>query len=162
MIELSKEQIAEFWHRSYASVDGLWFMKVEEKYGFDIALDIDEEVWTVLPKIQARMIKSMAGLENGIDGLFDGLTTRLSIEGFILETEKAGDGGGFTITLSRCPWHDLMVKSGREALSERIGTLICNIEYSVWVSEFGGGIRFELGDQICAGAASCRLRFDTG
>jgi hypothetical protein len=160
MIELSKEQIAEFWHRSYASVDGLWFMKVEEKYGFDIALDIDEEVWTVLPKIQARMIKSMAGLENGIDGLFDGLTTRLSIEGFILETEKAGDGGGFTITLSRCPWHDLMVKSGREALSERIGTLICNIEYSVWVSE--GGIRFELGDQICAGAASCRLRFDTG
>jgi hypothetical protein len=40
MIELSDKQIAEFWHRSYTSVDGLWFMKVEEKHGFDLALDI--------------------------------------------------------------------------------------------------------------------------
>ncbi|GAF84732.1 unnamed protein product, partial [marine sediment metagenome] len=62
MIELSNRQIAEFWHRSYASVDGLWFMRVEERYGFDAALDIDNEVWKVLPKIQARMLKSMAGV----------------------------------------------------------------------------------------------------
>jgi hypothetical protein len=159
MIELSREQIAEFWHRSYTSVDGLWFMKVEEKYGFDVALDIDDEVWKVLPKLQARMIKSMGGLGEGIDGLFEGLTTKLSLEGFAFETERDADGTGFTITLGTCPWHDLMVKSGREALSERVGTLICNTENTVWASEFGEGIRFELGDQICARASSCRLWF---
>lgn len=159
MIELSERHIAEFWHRSHASVDGLWFMKIEEKYGFDAALAIDNEVWKVLPKIQARMVKSMAELEVGIDGLFEGLTTKLGLEGYAFETERAVDGRGFTVTLNTCPWHDLMIKSGRQALSPRIGTLICNIENSVWAAEFGEDILFEAGDQICGGSESCKLIF---
>jgi len=159
MIELSNRQIAEFWHRSYASVDGLWFMRVEERYGFDAALDIDNEVWKVLPKIQARMMKSMVGVDKGIDALFECLTTKLSLEDFTFKAERAGDGGGFRIVISKCPWHDLMVKSGREELSGKVGTLICNTENSVWASEFGDDIHFELGDQICEGCASCILKF---
>ena len=159
MIELSSKQIAEFWHRSYASVDGLWFMKVEEKYGFDAALDVDNEVWKVLPKMQARMMKSMGGTGDGIDGLFECLTTKLNLEGFKFEAKKTGNDDGFMITISKCPWHDLMVKSGREELSGRVGSLICNTEYSVWASEFGNNIRFELGDQICMGSGSCVLQF---
>lgn len=160
MIELSDRQIAEFWHRSYASVDGLWFMKVEEKYGFDAALDVDDEVWKVLPKMQARMLKSMGQLPGGTDGLFQCLTTKLNLEGFVFETEKAGDGSGLSIVIHRCPWHDLMVKSGREELSGKVGTLICNTEYSAWASEFGGNIRFELRDQICTGSRCCLLTFE--
>ena len=94
MIELSSKQIAEFWHRSYASVDGLWFMKVEEKYGFDAALDVDNEVWKVLPKMQARMMKSMGGTGDGIDGLFECLTTKLNLEGFKFEAKKTGNDDG--------------------------------------------------------------------
>jgi hypothetical protein len=30
-------------------------MKVKEKYGFDSTLDVDNEVWKVMTKIQARM-----------------------------------------------------------------------------------------------------------
>jgi hypothetical protein len=59
MIQLTPEQIAEYYHRSYTVVDGLWFMKIEEKYGFDAALDIDKEVWKVFPKMQARLLKSL-------------------------------------------------------------------------------------------------------
>jgi hypothetical protein len=159
MIELSGEQIAEFWHRSYTSVDGLWFMKVEEKHGFDAVLDIDNEVWKVLPKIQARMMKSLGKAEDGMDGLFECVTTKLSLEGFVFEAEKAGDGSGFRILLSRCPWHEIMVRSGREELSGRIGRLICNTEYSVWASEFGDNIRVELKAQICEGGELCILEF---
>jgi len=54
MLKLTDKQIVEYFKRSYTAVDGLWFMKVEEIYGFDTALDIDEEVWKVMPKIQAR------------------------------------------------------------------------------------------------------------
>jgi len=161
MVELSDRQIAEFWHRSYASADGLWFIKVEEKYGFDAALDIDDEVWDVLPKIQARMLKSMVGVDKGIDALFECLTTRLSLEGFAFKAERAGDGGSFKIVISKCPWHDLIVKSGREELSGKVGTLICNTENSVWASEFGDDILFELGNQICKGSASCILKFSS-
>lgn len=159
MIELSDRQIAEYWHRSYRTVDGLWFMKVEEKYGFDVALDIDDQVWRVFPKIQARMMKSMGGLENGISGLLEAVKTKLTLEGFEFKAERVSEGSGFKIVVSECPWHNIMVTADREGLSGRVGTLICNSENSVWASEFGDDIRFELGDQICEGCKTCVLNF---
>jgi hypothetical protein len=157
MIELTPKQIAEYFHRSYTAVDGLWFMKIEEKYGFDVALDIDNEVWKVFPKIQARLLKTMGKLGNGIEALYECITTKLAIEGFKFEAKKSGDG--FRIIIEECPWHNLMVKSKREKLSGEIGTLICNTEYRAWASEFGENLSFELKDQICKGASSCILQF---
>ncbi len=159
MIELSLKQIAEYFQRSYAAVDGLWFMKIEEKQGFEAALDIDSEVWKVFPKIQARLLKTMGKLGNGIDALYECLTTKLAIEGYKFEAKKHDND--FTIIIAECPWHNLMVKSGREKLSGKVGTLICSTEYSAWAAEFGPGIKFELGDQICQGAPACVLKFKT-
>jgi len=159
MLELTPKQIAEYFHRSYTTVDGLWFMKIEEKYGFDAALDIDNEVWKIFPKIQARLLKTMGKLGNGIDALFECLTAKLAIEGFKYEARKSGSG--FTIIIEECPWHNMMVKAGREKLSGKVGTLICSTEYSVWATEFGENIRFELKGQICTGAPSCMLHFYT-
>lgn len=158
MIRLSKKQIAEYFHRSYTAVDGLWFMKVEEKYGFDVALDIDNEVWEVFPKVQARLLKSLGKTGDGIDALFECLTTKLNLEGFKFKAEK-NESRSFKITINKCPWHNLMVKSGREKLSGKVGTLVCNTEYSAWASEFGQDIKFELKQQICLGAKSCILQF---
>jgi predicted ArsR family transcriptional regulator len=154
-MRLSNKQIAEYFHRSYTAVDGLWFIKVEEKYGFDVALEIDNEVWKILPKIQARMLKSMIK-EKGRDALFECLTTKLILEGFEFKAEKSDDG--FKIIISKCPWYNLMLKSGREKLSERVGTLICNTEYSVWASEFDD-MHFELRTQICKNSEFCILSF---
>lgn len=160
-MDLNERQISELWHRSYTAVDGLWFMKVEEKYGFEAALDIDDEVWKVLPKIQARMLKASGEIAPGIDGLLDCLTKRLSLEGVAFEPEKAADGSGFKIRISRCPWHDIMVSSGRAELSEKVGSRICTTEYSAWAAEFGDSIRFEFGERICDGSASCILNFSS-
>jgi len=159
MIQLTPEQIEEYYHRSYTAVDGLWFMKVEEKYGFDAALEIDNEVWKVFPKMQARLLKSLGKTGDGMDALFECLTTKLTLEGFGFKAEKTGNKGDFKITIAECPWHNLMVKSGREKLSGKVGTLICNTEYSAWASEFGANIKFELGQQICQGSKTCILQF---
>ncbi len=132
-------------------------MKVEERYGFDTALDIDDEVWKVLPKIQARGLKSLAETSDTIEGLRDALELKLDLEGFSFEVAEEPEG--FAVTISRCPWHDAMVRSGRRHLSGRVGTRICNSEYTTWASEFGGGIRFELGEQICEGSDRCVLKF---
>ena len=156
MKQLTDKQIAAYFHRSYTAADGLWFMKVEEKCGFDTALEIDDQVWKVLPKIQARMLKSMLFLDEGIEGLGEGIETRLALEGFEFEAEK--DNDVFKVFIKRCPWHELMVKSGREHLSEKVCSLICKEENSVWASEFGD-ISFELDEQICKGAKRCVLRF---
>ncbi len=57
-MKLTDKEISEYLHRCYTAADGLWFVKVEEKYGFDSALDIDKEVWKVIPKIQSRFLKN--------------------------------------------------------------------------------------------------------
>jgi len=159
MLELTDKQIAEYYKRSYTAVDGLWFMKVEELYGFDTALDIDDEVWKVVPKIQARKLKSLGNLTTGLQALKECITTKLTLDGFAYETEQSKDGSTLKITLSQCPWHDIMIKANREHLSGKVGTRICNTEYRVWASEFGETINFQLQEQICEGQPCCTLIF---
>ncbi|MBN2099986.1 MAG: L-2-amino-thiazoline-4-carboxylic acid hydrolase [Dehalococcoidia bacterium] len=157
MPELNDKQIADFFHRSYTAVDGLWFMKAEEKYGFDAALDLDDEVWKVFPKVQARALKDMTRMTFGLEALRECFTAKLAVEGFQFDVENLNDG--FRVRISHCPWHDAMVKSGREALSGKVGARICGTEYSVWAVEFGSGIRFERKSEICTGAERCVLEF---
>ncbi len=162
MIQLTDKQIAGYFQRSYTAVDGLWFVKLEEKHGFDVALEVDDEVWKVMPRIQARKLKSLTGLDRGMHGLFECFTTKLSIEGFDYQAAQDPDGGGFTITITTCPWYDLLVKSDRVHLAPKIGSRICRTEYEVWASEFGDDIRLDLGYQICRGCSSCVVRFMKG
>lgn len=157
MSKLTDKQVADYFHRSYTAVDGLWFMKLEEEYGFDKALEVDRRVWEVLPKIQARKLKSILNAVDGLEALEECLATKLGLEGFGFETEEY-DKGAFRIIVHKCPWHELMVRSGRGELSGRVGDVICNTEYPVWASEFGN-IEFELGEQICEGSSCCTLNF---
>ena len=159
MLKLTDRQIAEYFKRSYTAVDGLWFMKVEERYGFDTALDIDDTVWEVMPKIQARKLKSLGNLADGLESLHQCITTKFTLDGFEFKAELSDAARILKITLTECPWHNIMIKSGREHLSEKVGSRICNTEYQVWAAEFGDSIKFELGDQICQGLKCCTLIF---
>jgi Family of unknown function (DUF6125)/L-2-amino-thiazoline-4-carboxylic acid hydrolase len=163
LTDLTDKQKAEYFRRSYTAVDGLWFMMVEEKYGFEAALKLDEAVWKVLPKIQARTIKAMMKLPYGLEGLQEAVAARLCLEGFVCDLETLENG--FEVIVKKCPWHDLMIKAGREELSEKVGDLICRAENSAWALEFTeddpnfGEIRFERRDRICRGSSRCTLRF---
>lgn len=157
MYELNDRQVADFFRRSYTAIDGLWFMKAEAAGGFDAALDLDDEVWKVFPKIQARMLKEATGLSSGLEALRECFTTKLAIEGFGFDAQ--GAARGFTVSISRCPWHDAMVRSGRKDLSGKVGTRVCGTEYSVWAAEFGPGMRFRRKSEICTGSERCVLEF---
>lgn len=133
-------------------------MKVEQAWGFDKALDVDTEVWKVMPKIQARKLKQFCGLEKGLDALLECFTTKLSLEGFEFTTERS-PAGDIQITLSACPWVQLLAGSNRLHLAARIGQRICDTEYGVWASEFGSDISVEFQQRICTGCPACRIRF---
>ena len=115
-----------------------------KEYGFEAALSIDNEVWKVLPRVQARLLKDMTGLDKGIEGLFDAFTTKLALEGYTFQAGKTETGTGFKVTIEKCPWHDLMLKSSRENLSRKVGSLICNSTYAAWASVFSDNIIFIL------------------
>lgn len=41
------------------AVDGLYYLGIEEKYGTEVATEIDRKVWEVMGKIEARRIKKL-------------------------------------------------------------------------------------------------------
>jgi hypothetical protein len=99
----------------------------------------------------------MLGKREGETALLESLEAKLTLEGFTFKVEQKEDG--FQIQIRDCPWHNLMMKSGREKYSEKVGTAICNVEYSVWTSEFDGNTQFTLLSQKCKGAECCILEF---
>ncbi|MCL6630296.1 MAG: DUF6125 family protein, partial [Armatimonadetes bacterium] len=62
---IDDKAIIQYLRRSYFAADGLWFTKLEEEHSYDDALRIDELVWEVLPKIQARKAKELLNIECG-------------------------------------------------------------------------------------------------
>jgi len=64
---ISKDKIAEFIFlhlRNMWSVDGLYFLGIEEKYGTEIATEIDKNVWKVMGKIEARRLKEFLKIKD--------------------------------------------------------------------------------------------------
>ena len=164
MTELTNKDISEYFHRSYKTVDGLWFVKTEERFDFNTALEIDTEVWKVMPKIQARFLKKKLNRDKGLDALCKCFSKKLELDGFEFEVERSiseDDGSGhIKFVISRCPWHDIIVKSNRTHFSDKIGGVICKTEYGVWASEFGPEIKFEFGKKrICRDDPCCILFF---
>ncbi|MCX7918446.1 MAG: DUF6125 family protein [bacterium] len=161
MSELTQEQMIEYYHRSYKTVDGLWFVKTEEKFDFVTAMDIDTAVWKVLPKIQARMLKSFLNVESGFDALFECFLQKLTLDRFAYIAEKKPDKTAFNIVIKSCPWYTLRVKSGREHLfrEKNFDDRICSTEFKVFAQEFSDRITFTYQTQLCKGAEYCILQF---
>jgi len=158
MAGLSKTQLEHYLRRSYTAVDGLWFMKVEEKHGFEVALDIDREVWRVMAKIQSCALKSiLADPAGDPPNLRKAFSAKLKLDGFRFRTRTSNSG--FTVTIPTCPWLEILAKAGRQEFADRIGSAICGSEYPVWPQEFGDSYSLEFTSRICMGDKICRIDF---
>jgi len=154
---MDEKVLLEYFKKSYFALDGLWFVKVEEGSSFENALEIDEKVWEVLPKIQARKLKEVLGLEGkGLKDLLACLKVKFEGEGHGYEVLK--EGKALEIAIRRCPWHEIMKRSRREHLSAQVGDRICATELAVWAGEFGASLKME--SKICQGAERCLLRYE--
>ena len=149
---------ASYYKKVFEAVDGLWFMKIEEATNFDRALDIDRRVWEVVPKIQARALRSLLGLKgHGLEILQEALTAKFQLEEHEVEFQMEGEE--LLVKVKKCPWYGLMRRSGREHLAARVGETICGTEYPIWMREFGVNGEFKLESLLCGGASCCVMRF---
>jgi hypothetical protein len=173
MKNFSRKDIVEYLQKNFTTVDGLWFVKIEEILGFERALEIDKEVWKVLPKIQARFIKTKLQIETGkkLDNrqglthfgteefFIEALRIKMRLDNFQFRLLKKP--GLVKIIINQCPWHDIMLKSKREHLSGKIGSAICGTEYEVFASEFLKNTSFKIKSRICNSATTCVFEFST-
>ena len=139
------EALIEYLRRSYTATDGLWFMIVEQAHDFEHALALDEQVWQIMPKVQARKSREVLEIAgNSLDDLTACFRLKLEADGHQFSVEQAEDQVQFIIT--RCKWRELRRKSGREHLEERISNVIWPAELAGWCQEFGDEFAFEYVD----------------
>ncbi len=193
---LTNKEIMQYLYQCYVKVDGLWFLKVEEQFGFDKALEIDAEVWKVVPKIQARFLKSKLSsnilypnilndkdnlkenlLKNDsklsnkaksvqatpkdkeamIDIFVKALRLKLKLDEYKFSLSK--NKNLITVKTKECPWHNILIKSKRENLSSKIGSIICKTEYLTFAKEFEPEIKLNIIKQICKNDNCCIFNF---
>lgn len=80
--DLTKEELFELnkiYAKNWLAHDGLWFQAIENKYGMDMAIDMDREAWRRFTVIEAkRLIEFLnLGKNSGIAGLKRALSFRL-------------------------------------------------------------------------------------
>jgi hypothetical protein len=115
-----------------------------------------------MPKIQARAIKKITGRQRGIKSLMDCFSAKLALDGFKYIVTKGETASLYSIAVKKCPWYDALLKSGRQHIAEKIGSVICTTEFPVWATEFGVDAEFTLESRICSGGKGCVLRFEVG
>ena len=139
------EALIEYLRRSYTATDGLWFMIVEQAHDFDHALSLDEQVWQIMPKLQARKAREVLDIsDNSLDDLIACFRLKLQADGHQFHIERSDNEVQFIIT--HCKWRELLCKSGRQHLEERISNVIWPAELAGWCSEFGDEFDFEYVD----------------
>lgn len=65
LLKLPKEKLSDFifFHlRNLWAVDGLYFLGIEETFGTNAATTIDQHVWEVMGKIEARKLKEFLNI----------------------------------------------------------------------------------------------------
>ena len=150
--------VADYLRRSYTAVDGLWFVKVEEAEDFATALELDRQVWEVMPKIQARSARALLDVD-GDDPADLAACFGLKFEADGHEYEVIVDDAGVRARVHHCLWLESMRRSGREHLATQIGEHVCTTEGRVWAEEFGGRYEFSLPCRRCGGDEFCEFLF---
>jgi len=133
-------------------------MKVEQGADFEKALELDIEVWKVLPKIEARTIQELLGLGKGMPALRHALEFKLSAEDSRFELSAFGQDS-FTLEVRDCSWVAHIRKANQEQFLERISESICSVEFGTFASEFGSDISVEHDCSSCRSKGGCRLVF---
>jgi hypothetical protein len=80
--ELTREELIELtevFAKNWIAHDGSWFLSIEEKYGMDMAIEMDIEAWRKFTVVEAKRLKKFLSLEDnsGIEGLKKALAFRL-------------------------------------------------------------------------------------
>jgi len=85
LMDLPKDTLLDLlrmYSKDAMTVDGLWFINVEEKYGLDTALEIDQLVWDKYGVIEARRIKRLMNItEKGIPAIVKAFNFQIWVPG---------------------------------------------------------------------------------
>jgi hypothetical protein len=112
--KLPKETLIELirmYSRNWLTLDGLWFSGVEEKFGLDVALELDFRMWRVGSKIEAKRIQEVLQMSGGgLDSVLRTIHFMSWAASFGYHVDRLEDRALWTCT--RCPPQENRLKAG--------------------------------------------------
>ncbi len=114
--KIPEDKLADFvfMHlRDMWAVDGFYYMFIEEKYGTEVATEIDRRVWEVMGKIEARKIKELFEIK---DDSVESCMKALSFSGWSMDLEDKKidiiDQNTAILRNTRCRVQNTRIKKG--------------------------------------------------
>ncbi|RLI74147.1 hypothetical protein DRO97_06300 [Archaeoglobales archaeon] len=107
-----KDEYISFLLRQYRLVDALWFLAVEDKFGLDIAVELNEKIWEDIGRRAAREMKRRFKIEEGLKGFVKAI--RYFPWSIIVGYEIEEKDDKVTIKVPHCPPQEARLKMGRK------------------------------------------------
>ena len=156
---MNESEILEYLRKSYLASDGLWFLTVEKEHSYEEALRLDEVVWSILPRIQARKARDLLRLEGtSVSDLAKALELKFAAEG---SSHRIVDQSPMhlKIEVTSCVWLETLKKLGRDYIAQDICDRICHRELIVWAEQLVGDITVSLPNMMSRGQPACEIVF---
>lgn len=74
-------------YKNFRTIDGLWFLEVEDAHGVDAATEVDTKVWERMAPFEVRRLRRVLHLDKqGIPGLVEALENSMCWMSFAAES----------------------------------------------------------------------------
>jgi hypothetical protein len=124
---ISREELLELCSKSINTVDGLWFVEVTSKFGFDAAMKLDRDVWRKAYLIHGRRVIHTFKIkkENPLEALLALVTSDPLKATWRCETEMVNRNKALLRRIA-CPPQEARLRAGRGTFP---GDRICMAMY---------------------------------
>ena len=115
--QIPREDIVHLCSRTLYTIDGLWFVAVEEKYGFDVALELDTEIWRKLCLIEGKRVKEFFDIkeDNPLRAVLDIIQADPLLEVFKPEVAMLDDTRAM-FRFADCPPQKARMRDGKSPM----------------------------------------------
>ncbi len=135
------------------AIDGLWFLEVEKKYGFEEAFELDLNVWKRYGPIIVKRIKKALGIsDNTLDSFLKVMELVCAIDGTKFKIKEKSLNQAL-LQIVYCPWWENLKRSNRESLVRC--DVVDKTIFPEWAKSFNPKLEFKLirglpeGHDIC-------------
>ena len=157
-MELEDGALNELRLGAITAIDGLWFIAVEQRLGFEAAFELDLQVWKSYGQVQLKRLARLLGVALEADSPPDLATVNSLVEALcrIDGTESAWEMLDEETSVFRvygCPWWDNLRASGRSELVNC--ELVDNTLFADWLEKLDPGIEMEITRSLPRGDEHC-------
>jgi len=147
-MRLRGDDLVKWLREAYFSLDGIWFLTLEERLGLERAVELDVEVWRRFAHVMARRVAKRFGIDStSPEGIASSLEVFFDVEGWSVSLDPSS--GSFKV--EHCPWWEYLNRVGRSHIISYVCPKVCEVIFSSWAKALNPGaqVSFDFNPPKC-------------